>query len=120
MKAIYEFEAPESCGVCKVATYESHTERWCPLIRKYFRLDDSELAGKRDPDCPIKFIKGSMKSSNVPMVDILTDSPLHWETVYDDWGNYYACPRCKGTTHGIDYKFCPRCGVRLFPPTGGG
>ena len=120
MKAIFEFEAPKSCAACKVVVQESKFERWCPITKIHFRIDNSELAGIRAADCPLKFIKGSVHSSNVPTVEKITEHPLRWKTVYDDWGNYYACPRCDRTTHGIDYKFCPYCGIELWPPVGGG
>jgi rubrerythrin len=46
--------------------------------------------------------------------------PLRWKIAYDDYGNYYVCPKCNRSASGIDYDFCPHCGIRLFPPKGGG
>ena len=110
MKAILEFDAPESCKECRLW-------RYCLYERKAVLMPPSRT---RFPDCPL----------------VIKEEGLRWIWDYgddeDDEENFTnglhitMCPKCKkenewayGCDEPIFWTHCPWCAVKLAPPDSG-
>ena len=112
MKAIFEFDAPESCVVCPLGHGNPCGKgTYCAACKQVFS-DSYSKQNECAPFCQLKII-----SEDAPTVDAVPVVHGEWLPIKDDYGHLYQgqCSRCgceplRNPFHS-PWRFCPNCGA---------
>ena len=108
MKAILEFDVPESCVKCRIAYLTYDIFNYYQIACNFVECASIYIE-TRHPDCPLKIVEDDLRR----------------EEYESSWENSIICPKCNlranfptqtGWAKEHGYNYCPSCGIKLLPP----